>query len=141
MLRHRLVFHGAVVILLGLITGFPLAFVLTGSLVSSERAWRMAHLEGLLNGLLLLAVAGVADRLALDGRKPAVLAWTLIVTAYGNLIASVIAASANVRGLEPGGSLANTLTYLLFMVAVVTVVVAMGLVAHGARHAPERPPA
>jgi len=138
MLRHRLVFHGAVVILLGLITGFPLAFVLTGRLVSSERAWRMAHLEGLLNGLLLLAVAGVADRLALDGRKPAVLAWTLIVTAYGNLIASVIAASANVRGLEPGGSLANTLTYLLFMVAVVTVVVALGLVAHGAYRAAKR---
>ena len=138
MMRHRLVFHGAVVILLGLVAGFPLAFVITGSLVSSERAWRMAHLEGLLNGLLLFAIAGVADGLALDGRKPAVLAWALIITAYGNLIASVIAASANVRGLEPGGSFANTLTYLLFMVAVVTVVVALGLVAHGAYRAAKR---
>jgi hypothetical protein len=137
-MRHRLVFHGACVILLGLVAGFPLAFVITGSLVSSERAWRMAHLEGVLNGLLLLAIAGVADGLVLDGRKPAVLAWALIITAYGNLIASVIAASANVRGLEPGGSFANTLTYLLFMVAVVTVVVALGLVAHGAYRAAKR---
>jgi hypothetical protein len=139
-MRHRLVCHGAVVILLGLVAGFPLAFVITGSLVSSERAWRMAHLEGLLNGLLLLAIAGVVDGLALDGRKPVVLFWALIITAYGNLIASVIAASANVRGLEPGGSFANTLTYLLFMVAVVTVVVALALVAHGAYRAARRSP-
>jgi uncharacterized membrane protein len=131
--RDRLVFHGAVVILLGLAAGFPYGLVVTGSLVSSERAWRMAHLEGVLNGLLLLAVAGVSGRLALTERRAAILAWSLVVTAYGNLIASVLAATANVRGLAPGGSLANTITYLLFMVAVVAVVMALVLVAHGAR--------
>src|SRR5262245_17297805 len=113
-LRDRLVFHGAVVILLGLAAGFPFAFVITGSLAGSERAWRMAHLEGVLNGLLLLAVAGVAERLTLATRGQAALAWALVITAYGNLLASVLAATYGVRGLEPGGPASNTLVYLLF---------------------------
>jgi len=127
-----MIFHGAVVILLGLLAGFPYALVITGSLVSSERAWRMAHLEGVLNGLLVIVVAAVWDRLALDGWKRDVLAWSLVLMAYGNVVASVIGATFAVRGLEPGGSPSNTLVYLLFMMAVVGIVVGIGLVAEGA---------
>ena len=129
---ETMIFHGAVVILLGLLAGFPYALVITGSLVSSERAWRMAHLEGVLNGLLVIVVAAVWDRLALDGWKRDVLAWSLVLMAYGNVVASVIGATFAVRGLEPGGSPSNTLVYLLFMLAVVGIVVGVGLVAEGA---------
>jgi len=127
-----MIFHGAVVILLGLLAGFPYALVVTGSLAGSERAWRMAHLEGVLNGLLVIVVAAVWDRLALDGWKRDVLAWSLVLMAYGNVVASVIGATFAVRGLEPGGSPSNTLVYLLFMMAVVGIVVGIGLVAEGA---------
>jgi len=127
-----MIFHGAVVILLGLVAGFPYALVVTGSLAGSERAWRMAHLEGVLNGLLVIVVAAVWDRLALDGWKRDVLAWSLVLMAYGNVVASVIGATFAVRGLEPGGSPSNTLVYLLFMMAVVGIVVGIGLVAEGA---------
>jgi hypothetical protein len=93
----------------------------------------MAHLEGLLNGLLLIAVAAVGSRLHLSTRQGTILTWSLVVTAYGNIVAATLAAASAVRGLEPGGSVANTTVYLLFMVAVVAVIVATGLVAHGAR--------
>jgi len=129
---ETMIFHGAVVILLGLLAGFPYALVVTGSLAGSERAWRMAHLEGVLNGLLVIVVAAVWDRLALDGWKRDVLAWSLVLIAYGNVVASVIGATFAVRGLEPGGSPSNTLVYLLFMMAVVGIVVGIGLVAEGA---------
>ena len=129
---ETMIFHGAVVILLGLLAGFPYALVVTGSLAGSERAWRMAHLEGVLNGLLVIVVAAVWDRLALDGWKRDVLAWSLVLMAYGNVVASVIGATFAVRGLEPGGSPSNTLVYLLFMMAVVGIVVGIGLVAEGA---------
>ena len=129
---ETMIFHGAVVILLGLLAGFPYALVVTGSLASSERAWRMAHLEGVLNGLLVIAVAAVWDRLALDGRKRDVLVWSLVLMAYGNVVASVIGATFSVRGLGPGGSPSNTLVYVIFMAAVVGVVVGFGLVAEGA---------
>ena len=93
----------------------------------------MAHLEGVLNGLLLLAVAGVGGRLALSARQGTVLAWALIVTGYGNVVAATIGATFAVRGLAPGGSFSNTLVYTLFMVAVFGVLVALGLVVFGAR--------
>jgi hypothetical protein len=131
-----MVFHGAAVVLLGMLAGFPYALVVTGDLQGSERAWRMTHLEGVLNGLLLLAVAGVGNRLALSARQATILFWALVVTGYGNVVAAAIAAMLNVRGLAPGGSAGNTLVYLLFMVAVVGVLVALALVAVGARRRP-----
>ena len=134
-LPEKLVAHGAGVILAGMLVGFAYALVVTGDLAGSERAWRMAHLEGVLNGLLLLAVAGVADRLALSGRAVTILAWSLIVTAWGNVVAAVIGATLGVRGLAPGGSSGNTLVYVLFMIAVVGVLVALVLVVTGARAA------
>ena len=86
----------------------------------------------ILLGLLVIVVAAVWDRLALDGWKRDVLAWSLVLIAYGNVVASVIGATFAVRGLEPGGSPSNTLVYLLFMMAVVGIVVGIGLVAEGA---------
>lgn len=129
----RLVFHGALVFLLGLVAGFPYAFVLLGTMAGEARAWHMAHLEGVLNGLVCIAVAAVAPRLRLGPRQGALVGWGLVVTAYGNLVASVLGASAGVRGLDLGGTAANTAVYLLFVGAVVTVLVAMALVAVGAR--------
>src|SRR5437867_2945178 len=129
---RTMTFHGAGVILLGPLAGFPYPLGGTGSLGGSERAWRMAHLEGVLNGVLVIVVAAVWDRLALDGWKRDVLAWSLVLMAYGNVVASVIGAAFAVRGLEPGGSPSNTLVYLLFMMAVVGIVVGLGLVAEGA---------
>jgi hypothetical protein len=37
-----MIFHGAVVILLGLAAGFPFALVITQSLEGSVRAWRIS---------------------------------------------------------------------------------------------------
>jgi hypothetical protein len=132
-LQKRLVFHGAIVVLLGLLLGFPFGFVILGTLPGSERAWRMAHLEGLLNGLLVIGVAAVAPSLRLGGRQGALLFWSLIVTAYGNTVAAALGATFGVRGLAPGGPVINTVVYVLFMVAVATVAIALGLVAAGAR--------
>jgi hypothetical protein len=127
-----LVGHGLVVILLGLLAGFPYALVVTGSLAGAERAWRMAHLEGLLNGLLLVAIGAAGDSLALGARQARWLQWTLIVTAYGNVAGATLGAAAGERGLAPEGPLANFAVYALFMVAVAAVLVAISLAAWGA---------
>jgi len=135
--RHRLqmALHGTVVILLGLLAGFPYAFVVTGAMQGEERAWRMAHSEGLQNGMLLLAVSGVAGLLVLDERRSRICAWSLIVAAYGNVIASVIGASTGTRGLELALPAANVVVYVLFVVAILGVLASLLLVAIGARNA------
>src|SRR5690606_40523327 len=130
-LRARMVFHGAVVVMLGLLAGFPHAFVLTGQLAGEERAWRMAHLEGLLNGFLVLLAAAVADRIALSPRQYAWLAWSLGVAAYGNVVASVLGATFGVRGLALAPPVANVVMNLLFWVAIVGILVGVGLLIVG----------
>jgi hypothetical protein len=150
-LQSLLIANGALVFLLGMLAGFPFAFVLLGKVVlwpipgsadwampGDVRAWRMAHLEGILNGLTLIAVAAVGPRLALGARAQRWLAWSLIVTAWGNQVASLIGPIFGGRGLEFGKGAANDLMYVLFVVAVVAVVVALILVALGALRARTR---
>jgi hypothetical protein len=92
----------------------------------------MAHLEGILNGLTLWAIAAIAPQLRLSGGSARIIAWTLIVTAWGNIVASVIGPIFGGRGLEFGGGVANSLMYLLFVAAVVAVMIAVALVFRGA---------
>ena len=140
-MRNRLVFHGAIVVLLGLIAGFPYAMVRVGSLGGEPRAWSMAHLEGLLNGMLVLIVAGVARRLSLSVREQTILFWSLIAMAYGNFVASVLAATFGVRGLEAAGPVSNLVVYALFLVALVGAFAGVGLIAYGARAESKEAPA
>jgi hypothetical protein len=129
---RSLVGHGLVVVLLGLLIGFPYALVVTGSMPGAERAWRMAHLEGVLNGLLLVAIGAARESLSLSERESRWLAWSLILTAYGNVIASAIGAATGERGLSPELPIANLVVYAGFMVAVVAVLFAVVLAALGA---------
>ncbi len=132
-MQRRLAFHGAAVILLGLLAGFPYAMVVTGDLAGTERAWRMAHMEGVTNGLLIFGVAALLPALRLgDGGRRA-LAGCLLFTAYANTVASILGASTGNRGLAIGGEFANTVVFLLFTVAIVTIFVAVGLVIQGSR--------
>ena len=153
-LRSLMVGHGALVFLVGMAAGFPFAFAILGRVVlwpfpgaidwtgsTDVRAWRMAHLEGILNGLTLIGVAAVGSRLALGERAQAVVAWALIVTAWGNMVASLVGPLAGGRGLEFGHGIANSAMYVLFVVAVVAVIVAMALVARGAFRAARPTPA
>ncbi len=132
-LVQRMVFHGSAMILLGLLAGFPFALVLTGDMMGEARAWRMAHLEGLLNGMLVIAAGAVLARVVLEASTKKLLVWSLIGMGYANLAASVTAAVFGVRGLTPGMPLSNFVVYGLFMAAVVGVLLAMGLMMYGTR--------
>ena len=145
-LQTIMIANGAGVFLAGLAVGFPFTFVILEKIVlwpipgsidwkppGDVRGWKMAHLEGILNGLTLIAVAAVGDRLTLSVRAQAIVAWGLIITAWGNVIASTIGPIFGGRGLEfGGGNVANSLMYLLFVLAIGTVIVAMILVLRGA---------
>jgi hypothetical protein len=130
--RATLVFHGVVVVLLGLLAGFPYALVISGDLAGEERAWRMAHLEGVLNGLLMLGIAAAGGQIALPPARVRLLLWSFGVAGYGNVVASVWGACFGVRGLTPAGPAANFVMYLLFLAAVLGVLLGLVLAAQGA---------
>ncbi len=88
-----------------------------------------------MNGLLLIAVAAAAARLPLTAGKQKLLAWSLVLMAYGNFIASTIGATFGVRGLEPVGPAVNLVVYGIFFLAVIGVFVGIWLLAGAARRA------
>jgi hypothetical protein len=139
-LRSRLIFHGAVVFLLGMFAGFPYAFVLlaelnegiTTSIPGTLRAWRMAHLEGALNGMLLIIVSNATRHLTIGSRGQKVIVYGLVMTAWGNIVASINSALTGGRGLEFDGASATSVTYVLFMAAVVAVILSFMVIAEAA---------
>ena len=134
-LRARIVLHGVIVIGLGLVAGIPYASAIAGGQAEAMRAWRMAHLEGVLNGLVAIALAAVGGVLVLSRRQQRLLAVSLVGMAYGNVVASILGAATGNRGLAPGGSPVNTAVYLLFVAAVVGIVVALAVAGIGASRA------
>jgi len=130
---RQLTFHGAVVTLVGLLAGIPYAMVATERMPGSERAWRFAHAGNILGGLVLIAVAGVADRLDLVPARRSLLVWSLVLGAYADALGIIAAATFNVRGLIPGGSLANTVVYVLLAFGAAGALAGVALLALGAR--------
>lgn len=111
--QQRITFHAAVVLIVGLLCGFPFALALTGNWGEEPvRAWRFAHLGLTLTGIWLLATSAVMPSLVLGERAARLLVWSLVSSAYGFSVALVVAAIAGVRGLEPGGPTANWFAFL-----------------------------
>lgn len=131
-LRARVVLHGVIVMGLGLLAGIPYASAIASGEAEPVRAWRMAHLEGVLNGLVAIALAAAGGLLVLSPGKQRLLAFSVVGMAYGNVVGSALGAATGNRGLAPGGSLVNTVVYLLFVAAVLGIVVALALAGIGA---------
>ncbi len=60
------------------------------------------------------------------------MAYCLITMAWGNLLGYSVGAIAGTRGLEIASPLANMVVWTLFIVAVLTAFVGLGLLAWGA---------
>ncbi len=134
-LRARIVLHGVIVIALGLLAGIPYASAIASGQAEPLRAWRMAHLEGVLNGLVAIALAAAGGVLVLNPRQQRLLAVSVVGMAYGNVVASILGAATGNRGLSPGGPPVNTAVYLLFVASILGIVVALVLAGIGARRA------
>jgi hypothetical protein len=149
-LQALMIANAALVLLLGMIAGFPFLFHLVGridiwpitidvSIPGDERGWRAAHVGNILNGTMLLAAAAVFHRLTLSPGMRKAAAWCLIATVWGNAVFYVMAAAFTTgRALTfganrfGGGDWFNSLGYLAALAAVFTVIFGLVLVARGA---------
>jgi hydroxylaminobenzene mutase len=75
---HRLLFHGFLLFLLGLVTG------LVAYRLENPRMGVSAHVEAILNGVFLVGLGLAWSRLRLGRRLLEVCFWTALVGAYAN---------------------------------------------------------
>src|SRR5687767_15613277 len=107
-LRRRLAWAGAWLFAVGMVTGLWAAAVLTEKVtVAIPRLALAAHLNALLGGLWLIAVASTLDLLRYGTTGRVRLAWLVTVPAWGNWLITLIASVLGVTGLEYTRDTAN----------------------------------
>ncbi|HST08009.1 MAG TPA: hypothetical protein VLJ83_07540 [Gemmatimonadaceae bacterium] len=133
--RLRLVFHGAIVVLIGLLAGLPTTVeVINGS----ERFWHTAHEALIMIGIFLLAASSVVPALVLERRERSFLIWSFITMGYGFVVALIIGGVAGANAFEPGDSPAKFTAFVAAIVGIAAAFLATGLTLMGARAALRR---
>ena len=129
--------NGLLMILFGMfLAGFPLAWVVVATAYpglpaphtsGDYRAWNMAHLEGLLNGMLVLLVALVTRVKPMSAGLERTLIIGLGVGGWGNTVAAFIAPLLGVRGMVFDSHPANNLVTGVFTIALIGSLTAFGV--------------
>lgn len=83
---RRLLWHGLLLFLLGLLTG------LVVPMLGNPRMGLSAHLEGVMNGLFVAILGLLWNRLVLSNRAAAALFWLALYGTYANWASTLLAA-------------------------------------------------
>jgi (hydroxyamino)benzene mutase len=93
--HRRLMWHGIFLFLLGLLTG------LAEPHFKNPRMGLAAHLEGVMNGTLLLALGAAWNEVRLRPGATATAYWTALYGAYANWLVTTLAAIFGTAALSP----------------------------------------
>ena len=116
--RLLLFMHGSIIAVIGLLSGFgflfevldsisvwPLVIDLESGFPGSERGWRLAHVAGISNGLMMI-IAGLAlVHIEAGRRAQAWIVWGLVYTGWGNTVFFHMGNFSSNRALSGGTSI------------------------------------
>jgi hypothetical protein len=123
--------------LLGAIDLWPIVTDVPVSISGDRRAWNMAHLEGITNGTLFIAIAMAARFGTLGPRAQSWLFWSTLAFGWFFTLPAIANAVFGTRGLEfgggpfPGDVLTNNLIFLAGWPSVIGVHISFGLLFWG----------
>jgi hypothetical protein len=110
--RH-LVFHGAVVLVIGLLCGAPYGRAINRNAPAHVvNSWRVAHASLPMGALIMLAIGPILSTLAVSDAIKWVVAISLIVSSYAFCFSLPLAAIVGHRGLSSDGPVAAKLVYI-----------------------------
>lgn len=97
-LFYLVMLHALLVLTVGLVAGVMLVFSLLDAvnlwpfpvwevaIPGSTRGWQAAHVGGIMNGIMLVALVLLMGKLKLTRRQYTICSWSLIVTGWGNTL-------------------------------------------------------
>lgn len=124
--------HGAIVTTLGAFSGLVYAFVLTSDIQGNTQAWHLAHLQGVITGILIIAASSYIDLLFISSKARQILAYCFVITGYCYSLAPVWGAVFHVRGIDPVMPLSNLIMFTTNTAASITVLIGLGITIFGA---------
>ena len=132
--QRRLVFHGAIVLLIGNLCGIPLGKAASsGSSEAALHAWRVAHSGLVATGVLLIAVGSALRLVGLGAAAASWLVWSLLASAYGGVLALVLAAATGANLFSPTAAPLDLLAFAGNVVVVVGTLIGVVLLIRGTR--------
>ena len=133
---------------LGAIDLWPFVTDVPAAIPGDRRAWNMAHLEGITNGTMLIAIGAGGAYIRLGERAQGVLFWSALAFGWMFTLPAIANALFGTRGLEfgggpfPGDVTINNIIFLAGWPAMIGVHLAVALLLWGAwqhhRHAGSR---
>jgi len=93
--NRRLIWHGMFLFLIGLLTGFAEQHF------ANIRMGLAAHLEGVLNGIFLMALGGIWTEVRLAPTAKAIAYWAALYGTYVNWLVTTLAAIFGTAALSP----------------------------------------
>lgn len=130
-IMKQLVFHGAIILLIGLIAGAPYArAILKKKSADTVHIWRMAHLALPIAAILLFTIASFITLLEVSHSILWVMAILFIVSSYAFGFAMFAGAPAGERGLTFRGTMVAKVAHVGHMIGVVTSLVASMLLVY-----------
>ena len=130
---RQLVFHGAVVLLVGLLCGAPYGHALNRNAPEHiVHSWRVAHGSIPLGAALMFGVAAVLSHLRGGASLKWVVALFLITSSYAFCFSLPLAAIVGHRGLSSSGPTSAKLVYAGNVVGAVSSLVAAAVLIYAA---------
>ncbi|MEZ5289558.1 MAG: hypothetical protein R2745_00605 [Vicinamibacterales bacterium] len=134
---HRLLQLGVLLFLLGLLVGLAVPSL------ANPRMGLASHMEGVMNGLFLIGLGLLWERLSLSDRLQSIAFWLAVYGTFANLAATFLAAAWAAGGMMPlagqgrvgGASQEALISGLLVSLALADIAVCV-LVLAGLRRAP-----
>ena len=112
-LSLQLLFHGAIVMLIGLLSGIPYGSAINKKQDESIiRAWRVAHSGLAMGGTTMVAMAAAIDLLNINAIALNILVWSSVISGYGFCLALPYGAWVGQRGLAMGKTLQSNIVYV-----------------------------
>lgn len=131
--------HAAIMMFLAFGSGLMIGMVGVGQVDGSKADWVLAHMEALINAMLIFAVAACMAKLNLTLAQQKLLAYSLIAMGYCNCLFGLMRGMSGELGYEFSDSLANNITAAAGMIGVPLAIIAFSLVIIGALTQPAEP--
>ncbi|MEP6391264.1 MAG: hypothetical protein ABJ056_15235 [Halioglobus sp.] len=134
---RQLAFHAVVILGLGMVAGYFWGNALGDPTVavSQANAWRLAHIEGFANGVLMLVVALSYSLVQPNEKAEKLIRFGMIVVGYSNILASGYGGIFDARGTMPSAdsSVHDVIVFFGFMPGVVAIFIVLGAMASSLR--------
>jgi hypothetical protein len=136
---RKLAFHAVIVLALGMVSGFIWGNVMADSGTTATRvaAWRLAHIEGFANGVLMLVIALSYSLVRPSGTAERLIRYGMIVVGYSNILASMYGGIYDARGTMPSvdSGVHDLVVFYGFLPGVIAIFLVLGALAFSLRKA------